>query len=1452
MKKITLMIVVSLVSFFAHAQLLEHFEDPWTVQVPGQPAAPPQWTVINQYGPNITWAQTIPGNTSQPPYLGDYSAYLQKETVAPTDAIPADWLVSKPFPMVANAELKFASRLTIQLDQGGIYKVYIMPASLAIATPGHPTIQELASATLLTTYTETSLMGTQQTEWAEKTLTIPANASWTPGTPVVIAFDMEGNNKDRWFLDEVKVSAICTPPTTPVVSATTINTATLSWTNPGATSWEIEVVGDTATPTGAGQAYSGTLPYVKSGLTPCTNYKYYVRALCSDGGVSTWVGPVFFKTRCLGETCTDPIVLPGGNQSVTGNTANYGDFYEGISGTGCNSTGNYLAGNDVVYAYTATATGNYSVVLNNTGGAAGMFIYSSCANIGVACMGGGVASATTAVNLPAFAMTAGTTYYVVISTNGTPQTTQYTLTIQQVFCPQPTAGTATSITGTSATLGWTPGTVGATSWQMAVQPAGSGLPAATAGATVTSNTGNAVGGINAGTGAPAVFQPATAYEFYVKESCAGGQFSIWAGPFLFTTTQVPATMPYAQNFDGPPSGVTLSNGTQVNKWAIGSATSLSPANSLYVTNDNGANNNFTITSTSVVHAYKDIQMPAAIGQVALSFDWKGVGESCCDYLRVYVAPATFTPTTGTQMTAAADRLQFGANFNMGTTWANFMQVQNAPAAWNNQVVRLIFEWRNDGSVGTQPPMAVDNINFSIVTCPQPTALTIASLTPTTANISWTAPAIVPPTYDVYVSSTNTAPTGATVPTYTGITGTSTSFPIVPDGVYYVWVRAHCSGTDQSFWTGPVNFNTPQQNPATLDFSENFDGAAHNFTLANAAQPNKWVVGAATFNSAANSLYISNTNGTTNAYDPSLASIVHAYRDITLPGTIASGQVLVQYDWKLIGNTGDFLRVWVVPTSFTPTPGVGITAVTGQRVRVGTTDTFGSATWATSNTVVTVPPAWNGTTVRLVFEWTNNTFTENQPPAAIDNVNVKVVTCPAPSALVLGTPLTTTSAIVNWTAAPSVPANYDYYFSTSATPPTATTTPSGSVAGTLTTATLSPLTDSTNYNVWVRSNCGGTAGTSFWVGPLNFTTPQIPAPMPYSQNFDGAPSNYTLNNATQPNKWVVGGATFNSPTNSLYVSNDNGVTNNYDINAVSTVQAYRDIQMPASIPTNQVLLQFDWKALGESCCDYLRVYVVPVTFTPTPGTQMANPAGGILIPPGNLNNNNTWTTVNTVLNTSTWPAGSIRRLIFEWRNDGSIGPTPGAAIDNINMSVITCSAPSALVLGTVDAASVTFSWTASVPASTSYDYYLTTSPTPPVAGTVPTGTVTGTSATIAGLPDSTNYYVWVRSNCGATDGTSFWIGPVNFNTPQIPVTLPYVQNFDGAGNPGFTYTAGTQPNKWVVGGATFNSPSSSLYISNDNGVTNNYNIAASSIVHAYRDVVIPAGATDLDFSFDWKT
>ncbi len=931
----------------------------------------------------------------------------------------------------------------------------------------------------------------------------------------------------------------------------------------------------------------------------------------------------------------------------------------------------------------------------------------------------------------------------------------------------------------------------------------------------------------------------TSYMYYIRAICPFNS-SEWAGPFTFYTTQIPfdigITGSYTENFESPSFGFTLLNGSQTNKWSVGTATHNGGTKSMYVSNDNGGSNAYTTSSASVVHSYRDILMPATLGQIYFSFDWKVLGENNQDYLRVWIVPSTYNPTPGTQITGGGGRTQLGANFSGQTAWQNYGQVVNAPPTWQNQTMRVVFEWRNDASGGAQPPAAIDNINIQLITCSAPSNPTIGALSSSEVTFNWNAPAgAAPASYDYYFTTVSGTPSGATAPTGNVPTNTVTIDNLTPSTTYYFWVRSNCGPDGTSFWVGPVSFNTAQI-PTALDYFEDFEGANPGWTLNNGAQTNRWVVGTATSNSPTHSLYISNDNGTSNNYNGSSASVVQAYKDLMIPAT--AGQIHITFDWKGLGEGSfDYMRVWMVPATYTPTAGTQITAG-GGRVQLGTNYNQQN-TWKAENFVLNVPIAWSGQIMRLVFEWRNDASVANQPPAAVDNINVSVITCQAPSNPTLSA-VTINSATTAWTG---TSASYDYYYSDTNTAPGSTTTPSGST--TTTQANLIGLTDSTTYYFWVRSDCG-VDGVSFWVGPLVINTPQIPVTLPYYENFDGANSGFTLNNGTQANKWVVGGATFNSPSQSLYISNDNGVTNSYG-GTTSVTQAYRDIQMPAG-PLGQMLVSFDWKATGEGSFDYMRVWVVPVTFTPTPGTQITAGAGRMQIG-ANYNQQASWQTVNQVLNAPAAWAGQSIRLVFEWRNDGSVFNQPPAAVDNINISMITCSAPTNVALTAVTVDSATFTWNAPAGSTpTSYDYYISTTNVSPSPTDTPTGNTTDTTVTVEGLDHSTQYFFWVRSNCGTDDGTSFWIGPVNFNTPQIPAEMNFNDDFEGQIK--WTFNNGTQENKWVVGTATSSSPTHSLYISNNNGTTNSY-AGSSSVVQAYRDIQMPAVVNEVAFSFDWK-
>ena len=103
------------------------------------------------------------------------------------------------------------------------------------------------------------------------------------------------------FTLKVVAAPVCTDPSALSVANITNTSANLGWTENGtATTWNIEY-GATGFTQGSGTAINGTTtnPHALSGLTPNTNYEFYVQADC--GSIeSTWSGPfTFTTTSCL-------------------------------------------------------------------------------------------------------------------------------------------------------------------------------------------------------------------------------------------------------------------------------------------------------------------------------------------------------------------------------------------------------------------------------------------------------------------------------------------------------------------------------------------------------------------------------------------------------------------------------------------------------------------------------------------------------------------------------------------------------------------------------------------------------------------------------------------------------------------------------------------------------------------------------------------------------------------------------------------------------------------------------------------------------------------------------------------------------------------------------------------------------------------------------------------------
>ena len=272
-------------------------------------------------------------------------------------------------------------------------------------------------------------------------------------------------------------------------------------------------------------------------------------------------------------------------------------------------------------------------------------------------------------------------------------------------------------------------------------------------------------------------------------------------------------------------------------------------------------------------------------------------------------------------------------------------------------------------------------------------------------------------------------------------------------------------------------------PFTCSF-ENNSGIL--WTLVNGENANKWYIGeAAGFDNS--KLYISSSNGLTNKYNVSAASVSHAYMDVTLPAS----DVLLTFDVRSMGEANDFLQVSLLDEA----PEAGVLPATSL-TRIYNVGEFSTKT-------ILIPASYAGDK-KLVFTWSNNNANGTQTPAAIDNVKMES-TCTQVSNIEAA--VNGQTAVVTWTA-PEGQNSWTMEYKA------ADADAWQSVNATNASVTLNNLATQTTYDIRVKANCG--TESSQWVAG-QFVVPCV----------DGttAPSDVEIGNGTS--------AGYNAPMNSFY-------------------------------------------------------------------------------------------------------------------------------------------------------------------------------------------------------------------------------------------------------------------------------------------------------------------------------
>jgi hypothetical protein len=391
-------------------------------------------------------------------------------------------------------------------------------------------------------------------------------------------------------------------------------------------------------------------------------------------------------------------------------------------------------------------------------------------------------------------------------------------------------------------------------------------------------------------------------------------------------------------------------------------------------------------------------------------------------------------------------------------------------------------------------------------------------------------------------------------------------------------------------------------------------------------------------------------------------------------------------------------------------------------------------------------AYTGQSIRIkvTTNWVTGDFY-----SAFDNFKIEAIpTCEAPAwSSLVASSVTATTATIAWTASTSTPANgYNYFVSTTNTNPLNTATPTGSVAAGIVTANLTALTGNTTYYVWVRSNCA-TSDVSSWSGPITFKTlcNNVTA---FTQNFDAStalPSCWdkvgTLGSCYTSTSTPVGSA-----PNVIYFFGTSTSAPTMRMQPVSNLGAgthRMKFKMRSSSATTLPSVDLGYLTNPYDATTFVSLTSIASTATTMVEYVYAPPAGTY----------------------SDYPAIKMNGTVY-----GTV-----YLDDFVWEAIPTCTDPSALVSANVTSSSVDISWDAPNPApALGYQYVIATTNTPPTgAGTA----VTTTFAQVTtGLLPTTQYYVFVRSICSATD-ISPWAGPITFTTACAPITtLPHVEPF----------------------------------------------------------------------------
>ena len=1158
----------------------------------------------------------------------------------------------------------------------------------------------------------------------------------------------------------------CMPVSDLVVSNLQMSSADVSWEGTADEyAYELKLASEAWTSENVERGAVNSSFITFTGLNPTTNYNVRIKAVCSEDNESTWM-TTSFKTTCFDLITELPYIEHFQNgldcwqimresyssygdhvgPMMEGNVAKFGEnmsmmaisapFQEPI-----NNLRVYFEMRSLAYYGVDHLTIGYVTDLTDTTTFVPIQTYSADINAGWQ---------SHMVSFENVEVNDELTYYIAVKVQGSSSTYFYIRRFEVEMLPDCPAPQRTSVivapSAETAQISWvdTDPTHGA--WNVYYRE----LPAdeeptddwtiqnADAMTTVLEN-----------------LTPQTTYQAFVVTDCGTGDISDKTDTVVFTTTATAVELPYIQDFEDMDnlSGILLTQIAGTNTWHIGSAVAYmtegeESGSSLYISGDNGVSNTYT-NSTSVALASIIVDFSEQ-AEYIMEFDLKVKGEygyTPYDYFRVYALDASQPLSNYASGTALCSQK---ANI---LNWEH--QTITFPAEFIGTTKNIILLWYNDSSTQNNPPAAVDNIHIRATNCVPAENVALVSTEQNSATISWEG------TAESYIVTYYKASEPTEVMTEDVYDTTIELTDLEGSTEYVVTITSVC-GDETSRPTDALHFITDCA-PITDDvWFENFDAAYGSESAAN----QMFMCYDVLVSTPAN-------NGTfPRIYHQGYAPAAHSGA-VTLefkgPGLLA----LPEFDRPL--NTLRFEFYANTTASSAATAGV---------MEVGLiTDEMDSTSFVPLQTVEPVGFSRSGSFLVGPFDFDQLSYTEGRialrytPEPAnygeswnLDDFKViPIPACPSPNAnSVVVSNVTDVSATISWTDTDETHNAWIVYYKS------ADEEDYTSVSATEQSITLTGLEAITSYSVYVQTDCGTEDNVSR-TDIVTFSTIATPiTDFPYYQTFEDLESNpasFEFRNE-YVNEWYVGTATGvpsdeEETTTSLYISNDQGVSNAYSVSDGSYASAIMPVTFGES---SEYILSFDYKLIGEiinsNKYDYFMLFMCDGGVNiPSNGQPQGE---GVTVLMDKTTDVPAWTTASISLSNV---SNTTKQIVFYWRNDSYGGTNPPIAIDNISIVGVDCASPTNLASTTITANEATLSWQENGSATSWTIYYKAENETE-----YSSVVVSENPATITNLSPATTYTAYVVADCdGEYSGSS---NTLSFITECATIDeFPYYQGFE---------------------------------------------------------------------------